>query len=268
MAENEGPHGEIVFYRTDDGRTRIECRFQDGSIWLTQAEIAELYQTTPQNVTLHLKAIYAEGEIDDATCKDYLQVRSEGTREVRRTLRHYSLPAVLAVGYRVRSARGSQFRQWATERLPEYVTKGFAMDEERLKNPPGPGVPDYFDTFIDIMAHAVRFGKPRQSIYTDKLSGVRLHRCQARNYSKVPFVKCHKRHAKPKRLRRAHGIERSDAVSEPQRCKLNGCAPHVVVRWPEHLRAANHPGDFPGLRHRTRCERDFKRRNARNERWF
>jgi hypothetical protein len=97
-----------------------------------------LFQTTPQNVTLHLKAIFAEGELaESATCKDYLQVRSEGNRQVSRSLRHYRLEAVLAVGYRVRSHRGTQFRQWATARLGEYLVKGFAMDDERLKNPPG-----------------------------------------------------------------------------------------------------------------------------------
>lgn len=141
---------EIVFYRTEDGRTRIECRFEEKTIWLTQALIAELFQVTPQNVTLHLKAIYEEGEVsEEGTCKEYLQVRAEGGREVSRRLRYYSLPAILAVGYRVRSARGTQFRQWATERLSEYLMKGFVMDDERLKNPPGPGVPDYFDELLE-----------------------------------------------------------------------------------------------------------------------
>ena len=107
---------------------------------MTQAQIAELFQTTPQNVTLHLKAIFAEGELPEAaTCKDCLQVRSEGEREVTRKLRLYRQEAILAVGYRVRSLRGTQFRQWATARLSEYLMKGFTMDNERLKNPPGQG---------------------------------------------------------------------------------------------------------------------------------
>jgi len=140
----------MILYQTEDGRTRIECRFADETIWLTQALMAELFATTPQNVTLHLKAIFEEGELsEEATCKDYLQVRTEGGREVRRTLRHYNLPAILAVGYRVRSPRGTQFRQWATDRLSEYIVKGFTMDDERLKNPPGPGVPDYFDEMLE-----------------------------------------------------------------------------------------------------------------------
>lgn len=96
----------------------IQCRFEHEAVWLTQAQIAELYQTTPQNVTLHLKAIYGEGELTEAaTCKDYLQVRQEGNREVSRQLRHYRLEAIIAVGYRVRGHRGTQFRQWATARL-------------------------------------------------------------------------------------------------------------------------------------------------------
>ena len=150
MNEDATPRSSLVLYQTEDGRTRIECRFDNETIWLTQALIAELFQVTPQNVTLHLKAIYEEGELDEpATCKEYLQVRSEGGREVSRSLRHYSLPAILAVGYRVRSQRGTQFRQWATARLAEYLVKGFTMDDERLKNPPGPGVPDYFDELLE-----------------------------------------------------------------------------------------------------------------------
>jgi hypothetical protein len=106
------PRSELVLYQTEDGRTRIQCRFENETIWLTQAQIAELFQTTPQNVTLHLKAIFAEAElVEAATCKDFLQVRTEGSREVTRRLRHYRLEAILAVGYRIRSQRGTQFRQ-------------------------------------------------------------------------------------------------------------------------------------------------------------
>jgi hypothetical protein len=144
------PGGELLLYRTEDGQTRVECRFDEGTIWLSQAQIAELFQTTPQNITLHLKAIYAEAELmETATCKDYLQVRQEGARKVSRTLRQYRLEAILAVGYRVRSRRGMLFRQWATARLEEYLRKGFVMDDERLKDPPGPDVPDYFDELLE-----------------------------------------------------------------------------------------------------------------------
>lgn len=150
MPDNESPQSSIILYQTEDGRTRIQCRFEDETIWLTQAQIAELFQTTPQNVTLHLRAIFAEGELSEtSTCKDYLQVRQEGGREVKRSLRHYRLPAILAVGYRVRSRRGTQFRQWATARLNEYLVKGFTLDDERLKNPPGKGQADYFDELLE-----------------------------------------------------------------------------------------------------------------------
>ncbi len=150
MSDDNAPQSAMILYQTEDGRTRVQCRFEDETLWLTQALIVELFQTTPQNVTIHLKAIYDEGELDEAaTCKDYLQVRREGTRQIRRKLRHYSLPAILAVGYRVRSPRGTQFRQWATARLSEFLVKGFTMDDERLKNPPGPGVPDYFDELLE-----------------------------------------------------------------------------------------------------------------------
>ncbi|CAK0753965.1 Hydroxyacid dehydrogenase [Gammaproteobacteria bacterium] len=152
MTDNDSvpPSGEILLYQTEDGRTRIECRFENDTLWLTQAQMADLFQTTPQNITLHLKAIYAEDEQrEEATCKSYLQVRLEGERTVQRQVRHYRLEVVLAVGFRVRSFRGTQFRQWATTRLQEFLLKGFVMDDERLKNPPGPGVPDYFDEMLE-----------------------------------------------------------------------------------------------------------------------
>jgi hypothetical protein len=170
MSQDQPPQSSMILYQTEDGRTRIECRFENETIWLTQALIAALFDVTPQNVTLHLKAIYEEGELDEgATCKDYLQVRSEGDREVQRTLRHYSLPAILAVGYRVRSHRGTQFRQWATARLSELLVKGFTMDDERLKNPPGRGQVDYFDELLerirDIRSSERRFYQKVLDIY-------------------------------------------------------------------------------------------------------
>jgi hypothetical protein len=139
-------------YETEDGRARIECRFSGETLWLSQAQMAELFQTTPQNVTLHLKALYEEGEINKvATCKDFLQVRTEGKRSVHRTVQYYNLDAVLAVGYRVRSLRGTQFRQWATDQLREYLVKGFVLDDERLKHPVVKGIaaPDHFDEMLE-----------------------------------------------------------------------------------------------------------------------
>lgn len=170
MSDEPLPQSEIILYQTEDGRTRVQCRFENETLWLTQAQIAELFETTPQNVTLHLKGIFAEGElVEAATCKDYLQVRLEGGREVSRKLRHYRLEAILAVGFRVRSHRGTQFRQWATARLSEYLVKGFTMDDERLKNPPGKGQKDYFDELLerirDIRSSERRFYQKVLDIY-------------------------------------------------------------------------------------------------------
>ena len=144
------PQSSIILYQTEDGRTRIQCRFEDETLWLTQVQIAELFQTSVPNINLHLKAIYGEGElIEGATIKTYLIVRTEGSRQVSREVLHYNLPVILAVGYRVRSPRGTQFRQWATARLSEYLVKGFTLDDERLKNPPGKGHTDYFDELLE-----------------------------------------------------------------------------------------------------------------------
>lgn len=144
------PTGEILLYQTEDGRTRIECRFQDETLWLTQQQLAELFQVTAPTISEHLKGIYDEGELEpERTIRKFRIVRPEGSRQVSRNLDHYNLDVILAVGYRVRSARGTTFRQWATARLKEYLLKGFVMDDERLKNPPGPGVPDYFDELLE-----------------------------------------------------------------------------------------------------------------------
>lgn len=139
--------GELLIYPAGGNAGGIRVLLAGESVWLTQAQIAELYQTTPQNITQHLKAIYAEGELEEAaTCKPYLQVRQEGGRTVSRSTKHYRLEAILAVGYRVRSARGTEFRQWATARLGEYLTKGFVLDDERLKGNTSPV--DHFDELL------------------------------------------------------------------------------------------------------------------------
>ncbi len=146
------PAGEFVMFASDDGEVHVECRFEQETLWLPQATIANLYQVTPQAITQHIKAIYEEAELEqNATCKSYLQVQQEGARQVSRNILHYSLPVILAVGYRVRSPRGTQFRQWATQTLQEYLIKGFVMDDERLKNPPvgSSAVPDYFDEMLE-----------------------------------------------------------------------------------------------------------------------
>jgi hypothetical protein len=171
MSANENkPGGEVILYQTEDLQTRLRVRLDGQTVWLTQAQIADLFQTTPQNITLHLQAIYNEGELQEAaTCKDYLQVRMEGARPVRRALKHYNLDAIIAVGYRVKSPRGTQFRIWATQRLNEYIVKGFTMDDERLKNPPGKGQTDYFDELLarirDIRSSERRFYQKVLDIY-------------------------------------------------------------------------------------------------------
>jgi len=168
------PRGEFLLYRTNDGRTQLQVRFDGETVWLTQAQIAELFQTTPQNVTIHLREIYDDAELDPwATCKDYLQVRQEGGRQVQRMLKHYSLPAILAIGYRVRSLRGTQFRQWATTRLTEFLQKGFTLDDDRLKNPPAPGAADYFSELLarirDIRSSEKVFYKKVLEIYATSI---------------------------------------------------------------------------------------------------
>lgn len=144
--------GEFLLYETEDGKTRVECRFVEDTLWLTQALMAELFQVKIPTINEHLKTIYADGELlPEATIRKFLIVRQEGSRQVSRNIDHYNLDAILAVGYRVRSTRGTQFRRWATERLREYLVKGFTLDDQRLKNPPvaGSGVPDYFDELLE-----------------------------------------------------------------------------------------------------------------------
>jgi len=128
------PDNQIAFYQSPDGSVNIEVLYAGENIWLSQKKMAELFGTTPQNITQHLKNIYADGEADRmATCKDFLQVQKEGIREVERNTALYSLEAVIAVGYRVNSERGAQFRQWATGILKNYIHKGYALDNQRMK---------------------------------------------------------------------------------------------------------------------------------------
>ena len=142
----------LILYTTQDGTAQFALRELGGQLWLTQAEIAALYQTTVSNINKHIKAILAEGELPErVTIEYYSIVQTEGGREIRREIAHYALPMIIAIGYRVRSTRGTQFRQWATRTLGEYLQKGFAIDDERLKNPPVGTVaaPDYFDELLE-----------------------------------------------------------------------------------------------------------------------
>lgn len=157
---------EMIVYNTDDGQTVVQLKAQDGSAWLSQAQIAELFEVTPQAVTQHVRSIYEEGElVEAATRKELLQVRLEGNREVSRQIAHYSLPMILAVGFRVRSPRGAQFRRWASATLSEYLVKGFAMDDARMKDPQA----DYFEELLarirDIRSSEKLFYKKVLDIY-------------------------------------------------------------------------------------------------------
>lgn len=144
--------GEFLLYETDDGRVRIDCRLVDETLWLTQALMAQLFQVTVPTINEHLKTLSEDSEIDPVgTIRKFRIVRQEGMREVSREIDHYNLEAILSVGYRVRSMRGTQFRRWATERLREYLVKGFTMDDERLKNPPvgDSALPDRFGELLE-----------------------------------------------------------------------------------------------------------------------
>lgn len=158
---------EFILYQTEDGRTRVQLRIAAGSVWLSQIEIAALFATTKQNVSLHVTNVLKEGElVADAVVKESLTTAADG-KNYRTKL--YRLEMILAVGYRVKGHRGTQFRQWATTRLSEYLVKGFTIDDERLKNPPGKGQLDYFDELLarirDIRSSERRFYQKVLDIY-------------------------------------------------------------------------------------------------------
>ena len=151
---------DLILYTTEDGRSQIKLRAKDQTVWLSQREMSQLFDVSTDNVGLHLKNIFEDGELSpEATTEDSSVVQIEGTREVQRPVTLYNLDAILAVGYRVRSPRGVQFRRWASTILKEFLLKGFVMDDERLKNPDGR--PDYFDEMLerirDIRASEKRF---------------------------------------------------------------------------------------------------------------
>ena len=160
-------NGEIILYTTEDGKASIQLRAEDGTVWLSRIEIASLFQTTPQNITLHIQGIYDESEADStSTSKDYLLVQTEGKRSIQREVKLYNLTMILAIGYRVRSQRGVQFRKWSTAHLQEYLVKGFVMDDARLKEPQDV---DYFDEWLqrirEIRASEKRFYQKVRDIY-------------------------------------------------------------------------------------------------------
>lgn len=142
----------MIIYQADDGLVKLDVRLHEESLWMSQLTMADLFQTTKQNISQHIQNIYDEGELDpEATVKKFFTVQIEGNREVQREIDHYNLDMIISVGYRVKSLIATRFRIWATQRLREYIVKGFVMDDERLKNPPveGSGVPDYFNEMLE-----------------------------------------------------------------------------------------------------------------------
>ena len=172
--ENEiNSNGGLMIYQNEKGDTKVDVLFQNGNIWMTQAAIAELYQTKPQNITQHIKHIYEDGELNEnRTCKNYLQVQTEGNRLIKRNTKHYSFEMILAIGYRVRTHVGIHFRNWATSLIHEYTQKGFVLNDERLKNPKPLG-DDYFDELLerikDIRASEQRFYEKVKAIYATSI---------------------------------------------------------------------------------------------------
>lgn len=161
-------HSQIIIYQTENGQTKLDVRLENETVWLTQKLMAELFQTTVSNINIHLKNIFEEGELDaKATIKDFLIVRMEGKREVNRNIEYYNLDAIISVGYRIKSAVATRFRQWATQHIKEYIVKGFVMDDERLKNPHQPF--DYFEELLrriqDIRTSERRFYQKITDIY-------------------------------------------------------------------------------------------------------
>lgn len=153
LSENSAESGELLFYTSPDGKVRMEIRVEGETIWMSQQMMAELFQTTKQNISLHMANILQCGELqEEGTVKENLTVRAEGKRQVQRKVRFYNLDWIISVGYRVNSVRGTQFRIWATQQLSELMRKGFVLDKDRLKNPPVKGataLPDYFDDLLE-----------------------------------------------------------------------------------------------------------------------
>jgi len=167
MSDKPLPQSEIILYQTEDGRTRIQCRFENETIWLSQKLMAELFQKDVRTINEHIQNIFAEGELSpESVIRKFRITAADGKTY---DTQQYNLEAVISVGYRVKSPRGTQFRIWATQRLREYLVKGFTMDDERLKNPPGKGQRDYFDELLerirDIRSSERRFYQKVLDIY-------------------------------------------------------------------------------------------------------
>lgn len=170
-SQESNPTGEILLYQTEDGSTRVDVRLQDETLWLTQMQMAELFQKDKRTISEHIANVYEEGELTQgATVRNFRTVQKEGKREVERDLATYNLDVVISVGYRVKSLRGTQFRIWATQRLKEYLIKGFTLDDERLKKAGGG---NYFDELLarirDIRSSEKLFWRKVLDIYATSI---------------------------------------------------------------------------------------------------
>ncbi|OQA88878.1 MAG: hypothetical protein BWY31_00062 [Lentisphaerae bacterium ADurb.Bin242] len=163
---------QFLIYQAEDGKIKLDVRFDSGTVWLSQQLMADLFQTTKQNISLHIQNVFDENELSkEATVKEYLTVRQEGTRQVQRSIEFYNLDMIISVGYRIKSKTAAQFRIWATQRLSEFIRKGFVLDDERLKNPDLPF--DYFDELLqriqDIRTSEKRFYQKITDIYATSI---------------------------------------------------------------------------------------------------
>lgn len=166
MKENNG----IIIYQDEDGVTKVNVRFADEDVWLTQNQLAEIYDTTQENISMHIKNIYDDKELDEnRTYKKYLLVRQEGNRQVKRNIDHYNLDVIIALGYRVQSQIATRFRRWATERLHEYIQKGFTMDDERLKQGGNRYFRELLQRIRDIRASERNFYQQVTDIYATSI---------------------------------------------------------------------------------------------------
>lgn len=170
MTDTPIPPNNFLLYTSEQGEVHVDVLLQNETIWLSQAQMMQLFQTTKQNISLHIKNVFEEGELEkNSTVKKYLTVQKEGTRDIQREIKFYNLDMIISVGYRVNSIRGTHFRIWATQRLKELIVKGFVLDNEKLKNPDNPFGKDYFDELLeqirDIRSSEKRFYRKITDIY-------------------------------------------------------------------------------------------------------
>ena len=195
---NMDKENKLILYKDDEGKVSVNVRFADEDVWLTQEMLAEIYATTQQNISLHLKGIYSDGELDESsTHKKFLLVRQEGVRQVKREIEHYNLDVIIALGYRVQSPVAVRFRRWATQRLHEYIQKGFTMDDERLKQGGNRYFKELLQRIRDIRSSERNFYQQVTDIYAtstdyDPRSAVHEHTAAELIYERVdnekPFV--------------------------------------------------------------------------------